>query len=135
VVTASEGDLVRAAKDGDAGAFEALLKPEYRTAFRLAFGMLHDIQEAEDAAQEAAFKAWRRIWYVGWDLADSAMYPGRVCSSPYSDNRDANCSSRSRLRSSESGLMSAMIFSRSSTSTEVHPAATTALARLFVSKA
>jgi RNA polymerase sigma-70 factor, ECF subfamily len=77
VVTASEGYLVRAAKDGDAAAFEALLKPEYRTAFRLAFGMLHDIQEAEDAAQEAAFKAWRRIGNLREDAGRGTLKLGQ----------------------------------------------------------
>ncbi len=45
----------------DLPAFEDLLQPQYRTAFRLAFGMLHDEQAAEDAVQEAAFRAWRRL--------------------------------------------------------------------------
>jgi RNA polymerase sigma-70 factor (ECF subfamily) len=40
--------------------FEAALRPLIQPAFRLAFGMLHDRQEAEDAVQEASFKAWNR---------------------------------------------------------------------------
>ncbi|HEV2216472.1 MAG TPA: RNA polymerase sigma factor [Candidatus Dormibacteraeota bacterium] len=56
-----EADLVRAAKSGDARAFADMLAPEYRAAFRLAYGLLHDGDEAEDAVQEAAFRAWRKL--------------------------------------------------------------------------
>jgi RNA polymerase sigma-70 factor (ECF subfamily) len=35
------------------------LRPLLPTAYRLAYGILHDAQEAEDAVQEAIFKAWR----------------------------------------------------------------------------
>jgi RNA polymerase sigma-70 factor (ECF subfamily) len=57
----SELDLIQSARGGDRVAFAELLRPEYRTAFRLAYGLLHDVDEAEDAVQEAAFSAWRRI--------------------------------------------------------------------------
>ena len=57
----SELDLIQSARAGDRAAFADLLRPEYRTAFRLAYGLLQDVDEAEDAVQEAAFSAWRRI--------------------------------------------------------------------------
>jgi RNA polymerase sigma-70 factor, ECF subfamily len=57
----SDGDLVRSAQAGDRAAFAELLRPEYRTAFRLAHGLLQDVDEAEDVVQEAAFAAWRKI--------------------------------------------------------------------------
>jgi len=57
----TEVDLIRSARAGDRGAFAELLRPEYRTAYRLAYGLLQDADEAEDAVQEAAFSAWRRI--------------------------------------------------------------------------
>ena len=57
----SESDLVRSAMAGDSAAFADLLRPEYRTALRLAYGLLQDVNEAEDAVQEAAFSAWKRI--------------------------------------------------------------------------
>ena len=56
-----EAELVRAAKSGDRVAFAELLRPEYGTALRLACGLLQQADEAEDAVQEAAFAAWRRI--------------------------------------------------------------------------
>ena len=61
LIESVEGDLVRAAQFGDKVAFAELLRPEYRSAFRLAYGLLQDVDEAEDAVQEAAFSAWRRI--------------------------------------------------------------------------
>ena len=53
--------LVQAAKQGDDLAFEALLEPLLEQAYRLACAMLHDHHAAEDAVQEAAFKAWRKV--------------------------------------------------------------------------
>jgi len=60
----SEEDLIRAARDGDGRAFADLMRPLYATAFRVAFALLHDSGEAEDAVQEAAFKAWRKLGTV-----------------------------------------------------------------------
>jgi RNA polymerase sigma-70 factor, ECF subfamily len=53
--------LIQAAKKGDDAAFEALLEPLLDQSYRLACAMLHDHQAAEDAVQEAAFKAWRKL--------------------------------------------------------------------------
>jgi RNA polymerase sigma-70 factor (ECF subfamily) len=57
----TEADLIQAARKGDGAAFAELLRPLYQTAFRVAYGLLHDVDEAEDAVQEAAFKAWKRL--------------------------------------------------------------------------
>lgn len=53
--------LVNAAKQGDDIAFEGLLEPLLEPGYRLACGMLHDHEAAEDAVQEAALKAWRKL--------------------------------------------------------------------------
>ena len=53
--------LIQAAKQGDDAAFEALLEPLMNHAYRLACGLLHDNQAAEDAVQESALKAWRKL--------------------------------------------------------------------------
>src|ERR1700686_5351827 len=53
--------LLQAAKLGDEGAFEILLGPLLEPGNRLAGGMLQDQQAAQDALQEAAFKAWRKL--------------------------------------------------------------------------
>jgi len=52
---------VKAAKEGDDAAFERLLEPLLAQAYRLAAGMLHDHEAAEDVVQESAFKAWRKL--------------------------------------------------------------------------
>ncbi len=54
-------DLVARAKSGDRAAFDGLVGPVIDPAFRLAYGMLHDREAAEDAVQEAAVRAWRKI--------------------------------------------------------------------------
>ncbi len=53
--------LLDAARLGDEGAFEILLRPLLEPGYRLAGGMLQDHQAAQDAVQEAAFKAWRKL--------------------------------------------------------------------------
>jgi RNA polymerase sigma-70 factor (ECF subfamily) len=72
----SEQALIALAKAGDQVAYERLLEPAIRSATRLAFAMLHDRSEAEDAFQESALRAWRRLrnvrdgspfqpWFIG----------------------------------------------------------------------
>jgi len=59
-----DDDLARRmerAKAGDGSAFGELLLPVIDPAFRLAMTMLDDRQAAEDAVQEAALKAWRKL--------------------------------------------------------------------------
>ncbi len=60
----SESDLLRRARGGDGAAFAGLLQPLYLAAFRLAYGMVHDLNEAEDIVQEASLTAWRRVCNV-----------------------------------------------------------------------
>lgn len=56
--------LLDAAKAGDDNAFEILLRPLLEPGYRLAGAMLQDHQAAQDAVQEAAFKAWRKLRHV-----------------------------------------------------------------------
>ncbi|HEX3508419.1 MAG TPA: RNA polymerase sigma factor [Candidatus Dormibacteraeota bacterium] len=53
--------LIRLAKAGDRAAFDDVIGPLINQAFRLAFGMLHDRGVAEDAVQDAAVRAWRKL--------------------------------------------------------------------------
>lgn len=57
----AESSLVSRAKAGDRTAFDDLVGPLIDQAFRLAVGMLHDRAAAEDAVQEAAVRAWRKL--------------------------------------------------------------------------
>lgn len=57
----ADAELIRRAKSGDRFAFDQIVGPLIDQAFRLAFGMLHDREAAEDAAQEAALRAWRKL--------------------------------------------------------------------------
>src|ERR1700730_7814983 len=72
----AEQALIARAKAGDSIAFERLLEPAIRPATRLAYAMLHDRTAAEDAFQESALRAWRRLgnlregspfqpWFIG----------------------------------------------------------------------
>jgi RNA polymerase sigma-70 factor (ECF subfamily) len=58
---AGEGQLIERARGGDLAAFELLVAPLIETACHLAYTILRDWHEAEDAAQEAALKALRAI--------------------------------------------------------------------------
>jgi RNA polymerase sigma-70 factor, ECF subfamily len=61
-MTINEGDdLVSRAKAGDRSAFDGLVGPLVDQGFRLAFGMLHDREAAEDAVQEATVRSWRKL--------------------------------------------------------------------------
>src|SRR5207247_8805031 len=57
----AEAAFLARAQTGDQYAFERLVGPAVRPASRLAFAMLRDTALAEDAFQESALRAWRRI--------------------------------------------------------------------------
>lgn len=57
----AQSDLVQRARRGDGAAFADLVQPEYRGAVRLAYALLHNLDEAEDAVQESTLKAWRHL--------------------------------------------------------------------------
>lgn len=54
-------DRVREARAGDRAAFEGLLRPAIDPGYRLACALLQNPDAAQDAVQEAAVKAWRKI--------------------------------------------------------------------------
>ena len=56
-----EQAIIARAKAGDKSAFEHLIQSAVRPATQLAYAMLHDRAEAEDAFQESALRAWRRL--------------------------------------------------------------------------
>src|ERR1700687_5263437 len=54
-------DLVHASKNGDVAAFEQLVKRYDRRLFRIARHVTHNREDAEDAVQEAFFKAFQKL--------------------------------------------------------------------------
>jgi RNA polymerase sigma-70 factor (ECF subfamily) len=58
---ADPGSWLAAARAGDAAAFEELLAPILLPAYKLAFTMLAQREAAEDAVQDASFKAWKAV--------------------------------------------------------------------------
>lgn len=66
-----EAELVRRAKDGDTGAFEQLISNYQIKIYHIAYHMLSNEQDAEDAAQEAMIKAYR---YLGSFKEESGFY-------------------------------------------------------------
>ncbi|HEV2035135.1 MAG TPA: SCP2 sterol-binding domain-containing protein [Candidatus Dormibacteraeota bacterium] len=57
----AEIDLLSSAHKGSERAFSALVHPLVDLGYRLACGMLHDAQAAEDAVQEASLTTWRKL--------------------------------------------------------------------------
>ncbi len=67
----SETELVRRAKDGDVEAFEQLISNYQIKVYHIAYHMLSNEQDAEDAAQDAIIKAYR---YLGSFKEESGFY-------------------------------------------------------------
>jgi RNA polymerase sigma factor (sigma-70 family) len=57
----SEQELVLRAQSGDARAFERLVEPHREVMFRVAYLIVRNAADAEDAAQDALVKAWRAL--------------------------------------------------------------------------
>jgi RNA polymerase sigma-70 factor (ECF subfamily) len=57
----TEADWILRARRGDEAAWEALLRDHQAAAFRLAYLLLGDADDAEDAAQEAFVRAYRAL--------------------------------------------------------------------------
>ncbi|MBO8140791.1 MAG: sigma-70 family RNA polymerase sigma factor [Firmicutes bacterium] len=58
---AHEEDLLVRARRGDAEAFGQLIRPCLDRAYRLALRLLGQAEDAEDAVQDALYKAWRGL--------------------------------------------------------------------------
>jgi RNA polymerase sigma factor (sigma-70 family) len=57
----SEHELVLYSQNGDARAFEQLVEPHREVMFRVAYLIVRDAADAEDAAQDALVKAWQAL--------------------------------------------------------------------------
>jgi RNA polymerase sigma-70 factor (ECF subfamily) len=80
---ANEREMYRAAIHGDREAFGMIIRTHSRALFAIAYGILQNREEAEDAVQDALVKAWKSRWRVrdpekfpAW-LATVARYRAR----------------------------------------------------------
>lgn len=71
----NEREIYRAAIHGDRDAFEMIIRTHSRALFAIAYGILQDREEAEDAVQDALMKAWKSRWRV----RDPEKFPAWLC--------------------------------------------------------
>ena len=75
MMDANERDVYRAAIHGDRDAFEMIIRTQSRILFAIAYGILQNREEAEDAVQDAFVKAWKSRWRV----RDPEKFPAWLC--------------------------------------------------------
>src|SRR5438132_5418369 len=75
MMEASEREVYRAAIHGDQEAFEMIIRTQSRALFAIAYGILQNREEAEDAVQDALVKAWKSRWRV----RDPEKFPAWLC--------------------------------------------------------
>jgi RNA polymerase sigma-70 factor (ECF subfamily) len=91
--TATDAQLVARTRQGDAQAFEQLVRRHYRAAFAVAYAVLGERMDAEDACQDAFVRALDRL--------DDCREPGRFAGwlLQIVRNRARNARDARRLRS------------------------------------
>jgi len=75
MMDANEREIYRAAIHGDREAFEMIIRTQSRALFSIAYGILQNREEAEDAVQDALVKAWKSRWRV----RDPEKFPAWLC--------------------------------------------------------
>ena len=75
MMDANEREMYRAAIHGDRDAFEMIIRTHSRALFAIAYGILQNREEAEDAVQDAFVKAWKSHWR----LRDPGKFPAWLC--------------------------------------------------------
>lgn len=80
-MTFVEADVILAVKNGDGSAFTSLVEAYQRPVYNLCYRMLGNQQEAEDASQEAFWRAYQAIGrydtrrsFITWLLSIAAHY-------------------------------------------------------------
>src|SRR5215471_15962168 len=64
MMDAYEREVYRAAIHGDREAFEMIIRTHSRALFAIAYGILQNREESEDAVQDSFVKAWKSRWRV-----------------------------------------------------------------------
>jgi RNA polymerase sigma-70 factor, ECF subfamily len=72
---ANEREMYRAAIHGDREAFGMIIRIHSRALFAIAYGILQNREETEDAVQDALVKAWKSRWR----LRDPEKFPAWLC--------------------------------------------------------
>src|SRR6266481_4638607 len=72
---ANEREMYRAAIHGDREAFGMIIRIHSGALFAIAYGILQNREEAEDAVQDALVKAWKSRWR----LRDPEKFPAWLC--------------------------------------------------------
>lgn len=72
---ANEREVYRAAIHGDRDAFEMIIRTHSRILFAIAYGILQNREESEDAVQDALVRAWKSRWHV----RDPDKFPAWLC--------------------------------------------------------
>src|SRR3989441_883455 len=75
MMEANECEQYRAAIHGDRDAFEMIIRTHSRALFAIAYGILQNREEAEDAVQDALVKAWKSRWRV----REPKKFPAWLC--------------------------------------------------------
>src|ERR1700756_2865341 len=75
MMEANEREIYRAVIHGDREAFEMIIRTHSRPLFAIAYGILQNREEAEDAVQDALVKAWKSRWRV----RDPEKFPAWLC--------------------------------------------------------
>ena len=85
MMEANECEQYRAAIHGDRDAFEMIIRTHSRALFAIAYSILQNREEAEDAVQDALIKAWKSRWRV----RDPEKFPAWLCQITRHRARDA----------------------------------------------
>ncbi|HJT45326.1 MAG TPA: sigma-70 family RNA polymerase sigma factor, partial [Chthoniobacterales bacterium] len=75
MMDANEREVYRAAIQGDREAFEMIIRCQSRPLLAIAYGILQNREEAEDAVQDALVKAWKSRWRI----RDPEKFPAWLC--------------------------------------------------------
>ena len=75
MMDANEREVYQAAIHGDREAFEMIIRTQSRSLFAIAYGILQNREEAEDAVQDALVKAWKSRWRV----RNPEKFPAWLC--------------------------------------------------------